>query len=145
MKESRNVNTVNSGRNPPATFHSLSHEILRCATAGTPKTSFLRQVSEILTQFWRCDAVELRVKEGEFSFLCEATRDPSGKVSFEITSGACHEETEVSPASAASVVATGDGKSCAIVSLRIANDSVGFFAAYEKIPTRLHQDADETP
>jgi len=125
MKQSKNDASADSNRNPPADFRSLSHTILRCATAGTSKADFLRQVSMILIEFWKCDAVELRVNEEGPCFLCQATRNPSGAVHLEIKSGTRHEESAPPAASEPSAVAVGHDNSCAILPLSVANEPVG--------------------
>jgi two-component system NtrC family sensor kinase len=54
-------------------FCLLSRRILRYANLGTPRVDFLREVSRMLLEFSRCDAVEMRMRDGDFHYRWEAT------------------------------------------------------------------------
>jgi signal transduction histidine kinase len=54
-------------------FCLLSRRILRYANLGTPRADFLREVSRMLLEFSHCDAVELRMRDGDLFYRWEAT------------------------------------------------------------------------
>ncbi len=55
-------------------YHALSQEILRSANSDISHVDFLREITGMLLDFSKCDAVELRVEKGRQSFRCEAVR-----------------------------------------------------------------------
>jgi signal transduction histidine kinase len=55
-------------------YYELSHRILRCGVLGKPRGEFLRGISTLVLDFSGCDALEFRMRDGDFSYLAEATR-----------------------------------------------------------------------
>jgi two-component system NtrC family sensor kinase len=55
-------------------YYELSHRILRCGVLGKPRGEFLRGISTLILDFSGCDALEFRVRDGDFSYLAEASR-----------------------------------------------------------------------
>lgn len=55
----------------PDEYRSLSYKILNYANRGILRIDFLRRVTNDLLDFSGCDAVELRLKEGNKFFRCE--------------------------------------------------------------------------
>lgn len=66
-------------------FRTLFHNILNFANRGLPRVDFLCEVSKLLVEFSGADAVELRLVERRRYFRCEATKDRSRPVCFEVT------------------------------------------------------------
>ncbi len=57
-------------------FRVLSQEILRHMISDVSRTDFLRTLTTMLLEFSACDAVELRVAQGDRCYRCEAVRRP---------------------------------------------------------------------
>lgn len=55
-------------------FRALSHRILQCGSRGTGRADFLRRVVEILVDFSRSDAAEIRLKERQKFYRCRFGR-----------------------------------------------------------------------
>jgi len=55
-------------------YYELSHQILRCGVLGKPRGEFLRGISALILDFSGCDALEFRIRDGDFSYLAEASR-----------------------------------------------------------------------
>ncbi len=60
----------------PHTDRELSDLIFELANQGLPRTDFLEKVSNLLIQFFECDAVELWLEEAGTQARCEASRRP---------------------------------------------------------------------
>ncbi len=48
----------------------LSQAVLHCANRGLPRADFLREVSELLLDFAGCDAIEVRLNDGDLHYRC---------------------------------------------------------------------------
>jgi two-component system NtrC family sensor kinase len=73
-RPSRQINGYATGSRPARDFRDLSHRILHYASRAAPVADFLREASKMILDFSGCDSVELRLKEGDSCFLCEAKR-----------------------------------------------------------------------
>jgi signal transduction histidine kinase len=78
----------------------LSRAILRRANRGLTKTDFLREVSSVLLDFCDCDAIELRLFEGDLHYRWEAARRPQKTDRFELVQWTVEEDGNVVPAAA---------------------------------------------
>ncbi len=78
----------------------LSQAILHCANRGLPRADFLREVSELLLDFSGCDAIEVRLNDGDLHYLWEAARRPRKTVRFDLARWLRTESGRVIPASA---------------------------------------------
>ena len=58
----------------------LSREILHWANRGLPRTDFLHEVSKVLMDSTGCDAVEIRLNDGDLHYRWEAARRPESAV-----------------------------------------------------------------
>ncbi|MCX7021759.1 MAG: ATP-binding protein [bacterium] len=56
-----------------ADFCFITRRILRFANLGTPRLEFLREMSRMLLEFSHCDAVELRMRDGDLHYRWVAT------------------------------------------------------------------------
>jgi len=77
----------------------LSQAVLRCANRGLTRMHFLREVSSVLMEFCGCDAVEVRLSEGDLHYRWEATRRPRKAVRLELVRWTVREGGRVIPAS----------------------------------------------
>ncbi len=77
----------------------LSQVILRCANRGLTRMDFLREVSSVLMESCGCDAVEVRLSEGELHYRWEATRHPRKAARLELVQWTISEDGQVVPAS----------------------------------------------
>ncbi|MCK4342396.1 MAG: hypothetical protein KAY37_11815 [Phycisphaerae bacterium] len=77
----------------------LSQAILRCANRGLTRMEFLREVSSVLMEFCGCDAVEVRLNEGDLHYRWEATRRPRKAARLELVRWTVREGGRVIPAS----------------------------------------------
>jgi hypothetical protein len=98
-RRSKRIDVLTSGRKLTEDFRDLSHRILHYANRGVPTIHFLREVSKMLLEFSGCDAVELRLKEGENYSRCEANRHAKQFFRFEIIPRAQNEDGERIPGS----------------------------------------------
>ena len=55
-------------------YYELSHRILRYGVKGKPRGEFLREITAFVLEFSGCDALEFRMRDGDFNYLAEATR-----------------------------------------------------------------------
>ena len=55
-------------------YGALLRAILRSADSGLPRVEFLGAIAGTLLEFSGCDAVEVRVKNNDQCFRCEAHR-----------------------------------------------------------------------
>ncbi len=77
----------------------LSQAILQCANRGLTRVEFLREVSSVLMEFCGCDAVEVRLNEGDLHYRWEATRRPQKATRLELVRWTVREGGRVIPAS----------------------------------------------
>ena len=73
--KARSRTTRPSAGTGPREYHALSRRILQSANSDISHVDFLREITGILLDFSKCNAVELRVERGLQSFRCEAFRD----------------------------------------------------------------------
>jgi signal transduction histidine kinase len=71
----KQIDTSTPGRNLAEDIRILSNRILLFANRGLPRIDFVREISKMLIDISRCDAVELRLKRGEKYYRCEMVRD----------------------------------------------------------------------
>ncbi len=98
-RRSKRIDALASGCKRAEDFRDLSHRILHYANRGGPTIDFLREVSKMLMDFSGCDAVELRLKEGENYSRCEVNRHAKQFFRFEIIPRAENEECKSIPGS----------------------------------------------
>lgn len=60
----------------PRSDRELSDQVFEYANLGLPRTDFLQEVSDLLIQFFDCDAVELWLEEAGAQARCETARRP---------------------------------------------------------------------
>ncbi len=77
----------------------LSQAILHCANRGLPRADFLREVSELLLGFSGCDAIEVRLNDGDLHYRWEAAHRPEKIVRFDLARWSRIESGRVIPAS----------------------------------------------
>jgi len=77
----------------------LSREILHWANRGLPRTDFLREVSKVLMDFTGCDAVEIRLSDGDLHYRWEAARRPESTSQFELVRWSLDDDGTVIPVS----------------------------------------------
>jgi two-component system NtrC family sensor kinase len=77
----------------------LSQAILRCANRGLTRTEFLREVSSVLTEFCGCDALEVRLNEGDLHYRWEASERPQKVARLDLVRWTVREGGRVIPAS----------------------------------------------
>ncbi len=77
----------------------LSQAVLHCANRGLTRMDFLREVSKVLMEFCDCDAVELRLNEGDLHYRWEAKRRPQKAARLELVRWTVSEDGRVIPAS----------------------------------------------
>ncbi len=77
----------------------LSRAILHCANRGLPRAEFLGEVSKLILDFSGCDAVEVRLNDGDLHYRWEATRRPESAVRFEPVRWTIGDDGKVIPAS----------------------------------------------
>ena len=90
-----------SGRRPGMRIEEgaqLSQAILQCANRGLTRMDFLREVSSVLMEFCDCDAVEVRLNEGDLHYRWEATRRPRKAVRLELVRWTVRKGGRVIPA-----------------------------------------------
>ncbi len=77
--------TLNPKR--PKTDRDLSDQIFEYANLGLPRTDFLQEVSDLLIQFFDCDAVDLWLEEAGTQARCETTRRPKRAFRYRLIRG----------------------------------------------------------
>ena len=77
----------------------LSRTILHWANRGLPRIDFLREVSRVLMDFIGCDAVEVRLSDGDLHYRWEATRRPESATRFELVRWTLDDDGMIIPAS----------------------------------------------
>jgi len=98
-RRSKRIDALASGCKRAKDFRDLSHRILHYANRGGPTIDFLREVSEMLMDFSGCDAVELRLKEGENYSRCEVNRHAKQFFRLEVIPRAENEDCKSIPGS----------------------------------------------
>lgn len=78
-------------------FSVFSKQILRYANRGVPRVEFLREVSKMLLEFTGCDAIELRLNDGDLHYCWRASLLPKESYNLELTSYAQSENGKVIP------------------------------------------------
>ncbi len=102
----------------------LSQAVLHCANRGLPRADFLREVSELLLDFSGCDAIEVRLNDGDLHYCWEAARQPEKTVRFDLARWLRTESGRVIPASEES---TDLERLCKAVALRRFDPESPFF------------------
>jgi two-component system NtrC family sensor kinase len=77
----------------------LSRTILHSANRGLPRMDFLLDVSDVLLEFSGCDAVEVRLSDGDLHYRWEASRRPDNAVAFELARWTIDQHGAVIPVS----------------------------------------------
>ena len=77
----------------------LSRVILDCASRGLSRTGFLQEVAKALMTFSGCDAVEVRLSDGELRYRWEAARRPEPRAHFELAAWVRGQDGRIVPAS----------------------------------------------
>ncbi len=80
-------------------YYELSHCILRLGNRGLPRGEFLREAFELLIEASGCDAVEFRLRDGDFCYYAEMTGGAAHNFRFGIIDGIAHEDGKVLPCS----------------------------------------------
>lgn len=93
-RRSKRIDSLTLSGKLAGDFHALSNQILRYANRGVPRIDFLREISKMLMDFSGCDTVELRFKEDDNYFRCEARRHHKQFSRFEIIPLAQNEDGE---------------------------------------------------
>ncbi len=78
-------------------FSVLSRRILRYANRGVPRIEFLREVSKKLLEFTGCDAIELRLNDGDFHYRWKAVSHPEESYNLDIASYTRSENGRIIP------------------------------------------------
>jgi two-component system NtrC family sensor kinase len=73
-RPSGQIDGLTTGSRSAQDFRDLSLRILHHANRAIPVADFLRAASKMILDFSGCDSVELRLKEGDSYFHCEARR-----------------------------------------------------------------------
>jgi len=76
----------------------LSRTILRCANRGLPRNEFLLEISAVLLDSSGCDALEVRLNDGDVQFRWEVTRRPEHSVCYELVQWTLGSDGRVIPA-----------------------------------------------
>jgi len=76
----------------------LSRTILHSANRGLPRMDFLREISQVLLDFSGCDAVEVRLSDGDLHYRWEASRRPEEAIVFELARWTGDDDGRVIPA-----------------------------------------------
>lgn len=76
---------------------SLSRAISQCANRGLPRLDFLRSVSTLLLDFSGCDAIEVRLSDGDLHYRWRAMRRPERDHRFELVRWAVAENGRIIP------------------------------------------------
>jgi two-component system NtrC family sensor kinase len=81
-------------------YYELSHLILRLGSRGLPRGEFLREAFSLLLQFSNCDAVEFRLRDGDFCYYAEMSGGASRNFRFGIIDGIPGEDGRALPCAA---------------------------------------------
>jgi hypothetical protein len=68
----------------PDRLSDLARRILRLANRGLPRIDFLREISKLLLDSSKCDALELRLRDPNLQYSWEASRRPKRSFRFVI-------------------------------------------------------------
>jgi two-component system NtrC family sensor kinase len=99
--EKENINkSAARGRSSAQDYYDLSNRILRLGSRGTPRGDFLREVSKLLADFSGCDAVEFRLRDGDFNYFSETMGGPHHNFRFGVIDGVADEGGKKVPCSA---------------------------------------------
>lgn len=75
----------------------LSRDILRLGNRGLPRIAFLREMSIMLLDFSGCDALAVRMRDGELRYRWMALRRPKPSFSFEVVPPAAEQAGHMIP------------------------------------------------
>lgn len=78
-------------------YYELSHYILRLGNRGLPRGEFLREAFALLIEASGCDAVEFRLRDGDFCYYAEMTGGAARNFRFGVIDGIAHEDGKVLP------------------------------------------------
>ncbi|MEE8639736.1 MAG: ATP-binding protein [bacterium] len=78
-------------------YYELSHYILRLGNRGLPRGEFLREAFALLIEASGCDAVEFRLRDGDFCYYAEMTGSAARNFRFGVIDGIAHEDGKVLP------------------------------------------------
>jgi two-component system NtrC family sensor kinase len=78
-------------------YYELSHRILRLGNRGLPRGEFLREAFGLLIDASGCDAVEFRLRDGDFCYYAEMTGGGARNFRFGIIDGIVHQDGRVLP------------------------------------------------
>jgi two-component system NtrC family sensor kinase len=108
-------------------FHAVSYRILRFANRGLLRTDFQREVSKLLVNFFKCDALELWLKEHEKCYISEVRTRASGfQIKFRTSPSWDGQETEMIQAGQSRrYQRTGDYRSLATIPIMVGREKVG--------------------
>ncbi len=81
----------------PKTDREVSDQIFEYANLGLPRTDFLQEVSDLLIQFFDCDAVELWLEEAGAQARCETARRPRRSFRYQLIRGVKKRRGKVIP------------------------------------------------
>lgn len=70
-------------------FFLLTHRLLRLGNRGLTRTDFLRAISRLLLRYAECDALEIRLTDGAFTYRWTASRTSPRGGRMEIEPGSC--------------------------------------------------------
>ncbi len=73
-----------TGNPGPQDYPELSRKVLIYAHKGGTRSEFLKEVSRLLFGFSGCDAIEIRMTDGDLNYRWEATRAPVENFKFQI-------------------------------------------------------------
>ncbi|MBP1724058.1 MAG: hypothetical protein H6Q44_1763, partial [Deltaproteobacteria bacterium] len=80
------------------TDRELSDRIFELANQGLPRTDFLQEVSDLLIQFFDCDAMELWLEEAGTQARCETARRPKRAFRYRLIRGVKKKGGKIVPA-----------------------------------------------
>ncbi len=78
-------------------YYELSHHILRLGNRGLPRGEFLREAFALLIEASGCDAVEFRLRDGDFCYYAEMTGGAARNFRFGVIDGIANEDGKVLP------------------------------------------------
>jgi signal transduction histidine kinase len=78
-------------------YYELSHYILRLGNRGLPRGEFLREAFALLIEASGCDAVEFRLRDGDFCYYAEMTAGTARNFRFGIIDGIAHDDGKLLP------------------------------------------------
>jgi len=78
-------------------YYELSHQVLRLGNRGVPRGEFLREAFSLLLGFSGCDAVEFRLRDGDFCYYAEMVGEPSRNFRFGIIDRVAEDDGKILP------------------------------------------------